>query len=238
MNLVGQVALITGVSRDGQIGQAVAGELAREGARVALVARSRERVTARAAEILETGGTAIAIAADVSTEEGVSEAIRKTLAEFGRIDVLVNLAGGLTVYKPAVEHSLRDWWHEVQNNLVSAFLLSQAVFPLMREQGGGVIVNFSRAGLPQANMLAYNCAKAGVDALTRTLALEGREFNIRVNAVAPGLTDTASNIAQMKPKDTTKWASKEHIARTVLFLASDAAAGITGQTVQVAGKGI
>jgi len=83
---------------------------------------------------------------------------------------------------------------------LSAFLTSRAVFPHMRESGGGAIINFARAGLSQANMLAYNCAKAGVEALTRTLALEGRDSAIRVNAVAPGLVDTASNIAAMKPK--------------------------------------
>jgi len=108
----------------------------------------------------------------------------------------------------------------------------------MRESGGGCIINFSRAGRPQANMVAYNCAKAAIVALTQTLALEGRDAKIRVNAVAPGLVDTASNLAAMKPKDLTKWAKREDIAEAVLFLASDAAAGITGQILPVAGWGI
>jgi NAD(P)-dependent dehydrogenase (short-subunit alcohol dehydrogenase family) len=92
----------------------------------------------------------------------------------------------------------------------------------MRESGGGAIINFARAGLSQANMSAYNCAKAGVEALTRTLALEGRDSAIRVNAVAPALVDTASNIAAMKPKDLKRWAKREDIAETVVFLASPA----------------
>ena len=87
-------------------------------------------------------------------------------------------------------------------------------------------------------MVAYNCAKAGIEALTRTLALEGRDSVIRVNAVAPGLVDTASNIAAMKPKDLKRWAKREDIAETVLFLASQAAAGITGQVIAVTGCGI
>jgi len=108
----------------------------------------------------------------------------------------------------------------------------------MRESGGGAIINFARAGLSQANMLAYNCAKAGVEALTRTLALEGRDSAIRVNAVAPGLVDTASIIAAMKPKDLKRWAKREDIAETVVFLASPAAAGITGQVIAVTGAGL
>ncbi len=100
------------------------------------------------------------------------------------------------------------------------------------------IINFARAGLSQANMLAYNCAKAGIEALTRTLALEGRDFGIRVNAVAPGLVDTASNVAAMKPKDLKRWTKRSDIAETVVFLASQAAAGITGQVIAVTGWGL
>ena len=144
----------------------------------------------------------------------------------------------LPCYKPAVEQSLDDWDHEVSNNLLSAFLTSRAVFPHMQAAGGGVIINFARAGLPQANMVAYNCAKAGIEALTRTLALEGRDSGIRVNAVAPELVDTASNIAAMKPKDLKRWTKREDIAKTVAFLASPATAEITGQVVAVTGWGL
>ena len=132
--------------------------------------------------------------------------------EYGRIDILVNLAGGLTRYKPAVEHSLDDWQHEMSNNLLSSFLCSRAAFIRMRDSGGGTIINFARAGLPQANMVAYNCAKAGIEALTRTFALEGRDVGIRVNAVAPRLVDTKSNIAAMKPKDLKHWAKRDDVA--------------------------
>jgi NAD(P)-dependent dehydrogenase (short-subunit alcohol dehydrogenase family) len=87
-------------------------------------------------------------------------------------------------------------------------------------------------------MVPYNCAKAGVEALTRTFALEGRDAGIRVNAVAPGLVDTKSNIDAMKPKDTSRWATRTEIADTVAFLASPAAMGITGQTIAVTGWGL
>ena len=236
--LEGKVALVTGVSHDGQVGQAVAKALAGKGAALAICAHTQSNVDARAKELRQAGARVLPLAANLTDESQVSLLVKRTLDEYKKIDILVNLAGGLTRYKPAVEHSLDDWNHELGNNLLSAFLTSRAVFPHMRDGGGGVIVNFARAGLSQANMVAYNCAKAGVEALTRTLALEGRDFGIRVNAVAPGLVDTASNIAAMKPKDMKRWAKREDIAEAVAFLASDAAAGITGQMIPVTGWGL
>jgi NAD(P)-dependent dehydrogenase (short-subunit alcohol dehydrogenase family) len=236
--LSGKVALVTGVSRDGQVGQVVARALAAEGAALGIVARSRDHVEARAQELASSGARVLAVAANLTDESEVREAIDRVVLKHGRIDILVNLAGGLTRYKPAVDHTLEDWTSELNNNLLSAFLCSRAVFPRLRDAGGGTIINFSRAGSPQANMVAYNCAKAGVEALTRTLALEGRDYAIRVNAVAPGLVDTGSNIEAMKPKDLKKWAKKDDIARVVVFLASDASQGITGQTLPVTGWGI
>jgi NAD(P)-dependent dehydrogenase (short-subunit alcohol dehydrogenase family) len=236
--LEGKVALVTGVSHDGQIGQAVAQKLAESGAALAICARTQSNVEARAEELRQAGARVLAVAASLTDEAKVRQLIERALSEYRRIDILVNLAGGLTCYKLAVEHSLDDWTQELNNNLLSAFLTSQAVFPHMQESGGGAIINFARAGLPQANMVAYNCAKAGIEALTRTLALEGRDSGIRVNAVAPGLVDTASNIAAMKPKDLKCWAKREDIAETVLFLASQAGAGITGQVIAVTGAGV
>src|SRR6516162_6545735 len=233
--LEGKVALVTGVSHDGQVGQAVARKLAENGTALAICARTQTNVEARAQELRQAGARVLALATSLTDESQVHQLMERALNEYRRIDILVNLAGGLTRYKPAVEHSLDDWNHELNNNLLSAFLTSRAIFPHMRESGGGAIINFARAGLSQANMLAYNCAKAGVEALTRTLALEGRDSAIRVNA---GLVDTASNIAAMKPKDLKRWAKREDIAETVVFLASPAAAGITGQVIAVTGAGL
>ena len=232
--LEGKVALVTGVSHDGQVGQTVAKVLAENGAALAICARTQSNVEERAEELRQAGARVLAVAASLADETQVRQLIERVLSEYKKIDILINVAGGLTRYKSAVEHSLDDWNHELNNNLLSAFLASRAVFPHMQNAGG----NFARAGLPQANMLAYNCAKAGIEALTRTLALEGRDSGIRVNAVAPGLVDTASNIAAMKPKDLKRWTKRSDIAETVVFLASESAAGITGQVIAVTGWGL
>jgi len=238
MRLQNKVAIITGVSGDGQIGQAVAQAFAKEGAKLVLVARRAEKVNARAEEVKALGTEVLAIPADLTNEAEVNRVVQQALERFGRVDVLVNLAGGLTRYKAATEHTLEDWSSELNNNLLSAFLCSRAVFEPMKASGGGRIINFARAGDPQAKMVAYNCAKAGVVALTRTFALEGRKHNIGVNAVAPGLVDTKSNVKAMQPKpeDLPRWPKREEVAATVVFLASDEASGITGQVVEVPGR--
>lgn len=233
-----KVAVITGVSHQGQIGETVAHALADRGATLAICARTQSNVEARAAELRQTGARVLVVAVSLTEESGAKQLIETTMKEYGKIDILVNLAGGLTRYKPAVEFSLDDWNDELGNNLLSALLVSREVFPHMQAAGRGTIINFARAGLPQANMVAYNCAKAGIEALTRTLALEGRDFGIRVNAIAPGLVDTESNIAAMKPKDLERWTKREDIAETVVFLASSEARGITGQVVAVTGWGL
>ncbi len=236
--LEGKVAVVTGVSHAGQVGQAVAKDLAAKGAALTICARTHANVEARAAELRQAGAAVVPIAASLTEEAQVQHLIDETLREYSRIDVLINLAGGLTLYKPAVAFSLEDWNRELNNNLLSAFLVSRAAFPHMAKAGSGSIVNFARAGSAQANMVAYNCAKAGIEALTRTFALEGRDAGVRVNAVAPGLVDTDSNVAAMKPKDMKRWAKRDDIAETVVFLASPASAGITGQVIAVTGWGI
>lgn len=235
--LEGKVALVTGVSHKGQVGEAVAKALAARGATLAICARTAANVEARGEELRSEGAKVVAIAASLTDEAQVKGVIDRIAQELGRLDIVVNLAGGLTRYKPATETTLEDWTTELDNNLLSAFLVSRAAFPLLRASGSGSIINFSRAGHPQANMVAYNCAKAGVDALTRTLALEGAG-SIRVNSVAPGLVDTESNISMMKPKDLGKWTKREQIAEAVVFLASPASEGITGQSIAVTGWGL
>lgn len=238
ITLEDKVAVVTGVSGDGQVGQTVAQFLAGNGAKLVICSRSKDKVEARAEELRALGGTVLAMAGSLTDESQVKRLIDNTVKEFGRIDILVNLAGGLTRYKPAVEFTLEDWRAEIDNNLLTAFLTSRAAFPHLQAAGDGVVINFARAGNAQANMVAYNCAKAGIEALTRTLALEGRDLGIRVNAIGPGLVETKSNIAAMKPKDTKNWTKREDIADTVLFLCSPAAAGVTGQTIDVTGWGL
>lgn len=237
-NLQGKVAIVTGVSHDGQVGQAVARALAAQGASLAICARSRENVVARAVELKAEGANVIPIVASLTDEADVKRLVSESVSALGRIDIVVNLAGGLTIYKPSTEVTVDEWTREVNNNVLSAFLLTREAFPHMAKSGGGSIINFARAGNAQVNMLPYNVAKAGVVALTRTFALEGRDAQIRVNAVAPGLVDTASNVSMMKPKDTSKWATREEIADVVVFLASPASLGITGQVLDVTGWGL
>lgn len=236
--LEGKVAIVTGVSHDGQVGQAVAKALAAEGAALAVCARTKDNVEARAAELKAAGAKVLPVAASLTDEAQVKRLVSETVGAFGRIDIVVNLAGGLTVYKPSAEVSIEEWTREVGNNVLSAFLLTREAFPHLAKAGGGAVINFARAGHAQANMLPYNVAKAGVVALTRTFALEGKDAHIRVNAVAPGLVDTASNVAMMKPKDTSKWAQRGEIADVVVFLASPASLGITGQVLDVTGWGL
>lgn len=236
--LHGKVAIVTGVSHDGQVGQAVAKALAQQGASLAVCARSKDNVVARAAELKAEGANVIPVVASLTDEADVKRVVAETSTAFGRIDIVVNLAGGLTIYKPSADVTVDEWTREVNNNVLSAFLLTREVFPHMVKTGGGSVINFARAGNAQANMLPYNVAKAGVVALTRTFALEGKDAQIRVNAVAPGLVDTASNVSMMKPKDTSKWAKRDEIADVVVFLASPVSLGVTGQVIDVTGWGL
>ncbi len=244
MRLKNQVAIITGVSHSGQVGFALASAMSREGSRLAISSRTAERVNARSEELRAEGAQVVAVPADLTTEEGVNALVQETLKSYGRIDILVNLAGGLTKYSPSDELTLADWDFELNNNLRSTFLCSRAVWPVMKKQNNGKILNFSRAGGAQSagpNMLAYNCAKAGVDALTRTLAKEGKNIGIYVNAIGPGLIVTQSNIESMKPSPEDlrkKWVSMEQIVEAAIFLVSPASDGITGAILPVQGRGI
>lgn len=244
MRLEGQVAIITGVSHAGQVGYALAAAFAREGAQLAISSRSSERVNARAQELQAEGAKVVAIPADLTTEEGANTLIQGTLAAYGRINILVNLAGGLTKYGPSHELALADWDYELNNNLRTTFLCTRAVWPVMKSQGGGKILNFSRAGGVQSAgpmMAAYNAAKAGVDALTRTFAKEGKNVGIYVNAIGPGLIITQSNLESMKPSPedlSKKWVSTQQIAEAAIFLVTPASDGVTGAILPVQGKGI
>jgi len=246
MRLKDKVAIITGVSYAGQAGYALAQAFAREGADLVICSRNVERIEARAQELRQDGEhrEVLAVAADLTTEEGAKQLIEETLGTYERIDILVNLAGGLTKYGPSSSLSLIDWESELNNNLRTAFLCTRAVWPVMRSQGGGKILNFSRAGGVEGSgpmMVAYNCAKAGVDALTRTFAKEGQKLGIYVNAIGPGLLVTTSNIESMKPSAeqlATQWVSLDLIAEAAIFLVSSASDGINGVTLPVQAKSL
>ncbi len=244
LQLKDQVAIITGVSHVGQVGFALASAMAREGAMLAISSRTAERVNARTEELRIQGAQVVAAPADLVTEEGANALVQETLKNYGHIDILVNLAGGLTKVGPVDELTLADWDFELNNNLRTTFLCSRAVWQVMKKQNKGKILNFSRAGGVQSlgpNMLAYNCAKAGVDALTRTLAKEGKNVGIYVNALGPGLIITQSNIESMKPSPEDlrkKWVSMEQVIEAAIFLVSSLSDGITGAILPVQGMGI
>lgn len=244
MRLHNQVAIVTGVSHAGQVGYALAAAFAREGALLAISARNAERVNARAQELRAEGAKVSAIPADLTTEEGTQTLIQETLAAYGQINVLVNLAGGLTKYGPSDELTLAAWESELNSNLRTAFLCTRAVWPIMKRQGGGKILNFSRAGGAQSSkpmMLAYNCAKAGIDALTATFAREGKQWGISVNALGPGVIVTQSNVDSMQPSPEEigeKWVSLEQIIEAALFLVTPAGDGVNGVVLPIQAKGV
>jgi NAD(P)-dependent dehydrogenase (short-subunit alcohol dehydrogenase family) len=240
MRLDNKVAIVTGASREGQVGETIVEALALEGADVVIAARTQKNIDRMAEKVRALGRRALAVKTDCTSEDEVNNLVQVTLSELGQVDVLVNMAGGLTKYGPLVQMTVEDWDYEYGINLKTAFLCSKAVLEPMTAAKSGKIINFSSAsGLSaRANMGAYNCAKAGIVALTRTLALETRRDGIHVNAVAPGLVDTKSNIKAMQPKDLSTWVKREDIAKTVVFLSSDESNGITGQVIPVFGAGI
>lgn len=243
MRLANKTALITGGSRG--IGRAIAECFANEGASVAFTYLNSE---AQATEVLDQirgiGGIASAYQADVSIELDVRRLIQEVVSEFERIDVLVNNAGiTADAYVMMMEKGI--WDKVINTNLGSVFLTSKAVLPQMLRQRAGVIVNVSSvAGLSgNAGQSNYAAAKAGIMAFTKSFAREIASKNIRVNAVAPGFIDTDMT-AKIPEARCTEYVSHipvrrfglpSEVARAVLFLASEDASYITGQTIVVDG---
>ncbi|MER2088101.1 MAG: 3-oxoacyl-[acyl-carrier-protein] reductase [Sporosarcina sp.] len=239
----GKSAIVTGASRG--IGREIALLLGKEGARVAVnYSGSKDKADEVVSLITESGGEAFAIQADVSNAESVKNMVDKTLEAFGRIDILVNNAG--ITRDNLLMRMKEDEWDDVVNiNLKGVFLCTKGVTRQMMRQREGRIVNVASivgvSGNPgQAN---YVAAKAGVIGFTKTAAKELASRNINVNAVAPGfittdMTDALSEEVKgqmLSGIPLGKLGSPEDVARTVLFLLSEDAAYITGQTIHVDG---
>ncbi len=249
MELKDKVCLVTGSSKG--LGRAMALAFAREGARVAINGRNEADLETTAAQIRGLGAEVLIAKADVARKEEVDSMVEKVVATFGRIDVLVNNAGGgAGTHRVFSEVTEADWDLVVNTNLKGAFLCCQAVVPHMRRQGGGRIVNISsHAGRSWARLagVQYTCAKAGVQGLTRHLAVELAPDGIRVNAVAPGIvfSDRVRKVYESRSEEERRlmlagtplgrMANPEEIAEAVLFLASDRASYITGATIDVNG---
>ena len=242
-SLEGKVAIVTGASK--YTGGAIANELANAGADMALAARTLEGLEKVAGEVREKGRRALPVPTDVTKLEDIQNMVQKTVDEFGRIDILVNVAG-TDIPQPALEVSEGLWESMVRLNLTSHFLCSQAVAPIMIKQGGGSIIDIASAEAYRASVTnpGYSAAKAGLLNLVMSLAAEWGQYNIRVNAIAPGFIDHpylefAMQIPSLKEIfdriPLKRGVKPEEIGATVVFLASDASACTTGVTIPMEG---
>jgi 3-oxoacyl-[acyl-carrier protein] reductase/2-deoxy-D-gluconate 3-dehydrogenase len=233
--MTNKVALITGVGHSGQVGYAIAQRFLSAGARVCITdVRESVRDLVR-----DLGESAIAVQSDLTDENSVDAMIAEIKQTFGRLDVVVNVAGGLSVIKLLADTETGEWRRELQRNAETVFAVTRAALPLLRASRGSVINFASPAGVrAQAQLGAYSAAKAAVVAFTRALAIEEKDHGVRVNALAPGMIDTEQNRKSVADPGTVKWVSRDQIAEVVLFLANDASSGITGETIHVLGEGI
>ncbi len=242
MKLAGRVALVTGASQG--IGHACALALAREGATVAVAARNHQKLDELVGEIIAAGGKAAAFVIDVGDEEQVKSGIKAALAQFGKIEVLVNNAG-ITRDQLVMRMKRADWDSVLNTNLTSAYLCIQQAIGSMLKQRWGRIINITSVfgQMGQAGQTNYAASKAGLIGLTMAMAREVASRNITCNAVAPGFIDTNMTAAlseefkqsAVKNIPLGRVGSPEDVASAVCFLASDEASYITGHVLNVNG---
>lgn len=239
--MANKVALITGGKR---IGAVVATTLAKAGIDAALVYnRSRQEADDTAAAVRALGRRAFVVQADVTNEDACNAAVAATVRELGRLDILINMASLYTA-KPFAELTAADWDRQLAVDLRAAFLFSHAAAPAMKSLGGGRIINFADWIVASARprypgYLPYYVAKAGVKALTESLALELAADQILVNAIAPGpilappdMSPEESD-AVVKSTPLGRWGGEDEIAKAVMFLVESAF--VTGETIRVDG---
>ena len=243
--LADKVAIVTGGASG--LGKTFCLALAQEGAKLVVADVKEKGAQQTAGEIQQKGGKAISIKADVTSEEATLAMAQETLKQFGQIDILVNNAAmvyGIT-RKPFTEIPPAEWDKLMAVNLKGAFLSSRAVFPQMKKQGNGKIINITSetAFTGSNNLLHYVTSKGGIISFTRALAGEVGQYGIRVNAIGPGFTD--SEASRSLVNDITKYDVSltplgrlevpEDLAGALVFLASDDSDFITGQTLVVDG---
>lgn len=236
----GKVAIITGAAQG--IGRALANRYAAEGAHVVVNDVNADKIDAAVAAIRQAGGSALGIVADVSDKTAVDRLFAQTVADLGRVDVLVNnamITNGDRHFLEADE----AWWRRVIDvNLTGVFLCSHAAAQLMARQRSGVIINFSSGGATRAHrgLAAYDASKGGIEALTRAMALDLAPYGIRVNALVPGSIDTSGMPPAIKGArgeniPMQRVGEAEELAGPAVFLASDDASYVTGHCLVVDG---
>lgn len=243
MDFEGRVAIVTGAGQG--IGRAIALTLAQKGASVVIADVNDVTAAKVAGEIETAGGKAVPVKTDVSKVDDIKKLVERTVWEFGTVDILVNNAGIL--HSTPIEDITEEEWDKMMAvNLKSVFFASQQVLPYMKSKKNGRIINISslagRMG-GYANGVGYSASKAGIIGLTMAIARRVGEYNITVNAVAPGTTETNiikqfsdEKLEALKQTIPLKRLGKsENIAEAVAFLASDAAEFITGAVIDVNG---
>lgn len=237
-----KVALVTGAARG--IGLATAKRFLTEGWQVALLDIDGDNLKKTMAAI-NRPETTLAITCDVADADGVADALDRIKRRFRRLDALVNNAG-IAIFKPILDVTYEDWQRILAVNLTGPFLVTQAAAPLMRDTGGGAIVNITSISGLRASTLrsAYGTSKAGLAHLTKQQAAELASLGIRVNAIAPGPVDTAMAKAVHTPAiredyhdhmPLNRYGLEEELAEAIFFLASERASYVTGQVLCVDG---
>ena len=243
MRLKSKVVIITGVGYGA--GKAIALRFALEGAKVTVNDHDTDTCEAVAAEIEEIGGQALCVPGEVSNEPRVRELVAAAIRRFGRIDILVNNAGGIHA-KLLTEIKAEEWDKVIATHLRSAFLCSREVFPHMRRQGSGSILNISSTDGKLGGVLgsaAYSAAKGGLISFTKAVAREAGPHGIRVNALTPSLIDTEAMediFAKTREKISTatplgRIGRAEEVAAAACFLVSDEASFLTGEIMDING---
>ena len=238
--LDGTLALVTGAT--GGLGAAVAVAFVDEGARVALVARDPARLDSLRARL---GDNAISVAADVSVASEAARAVDEGVAAFGGLDAVVNAAAIDTVWRPVGELPVEEWDRALAVNLSGTFYVCRAALPHLAERGGAIVNLTSVAGLRAwEEDAAYNASKAGVELLTRTIAVEYGSRGVRANCLAPGvidagmtdvITDSDEREALVRKHPLARLGRAEEVAEAAVWLASDASSFTTGTTLTVDG---
>jgi len=244
-SLAGRVAIVTGSGRG--IGKGIALAFAEAGADVVVLARTLSEIEETASEIRAMGKRALAIPTDVRRPDQVTDLVNKTVEEFGRVDVLVNNAGG-TFVAPLLSVSEDGWDAIMRENLKSCFLCSKAVAEVMVNQQSGCVINITSYAAKRgcAGLAPYAAAKAGMISLTQTSAAEWAPYGIRVNAISCGIVLTESMLKNIYPTPESqaeaaksilmrRLGQPEDIALAALYLASDASSWVTGETFYING---